>query len=385
MQIYKIKHKGLDVVQVFRDGVMLFGRKAALLLAKTKIIFDSKSDLNTSLSAHMEQATDTDITAHGDLNANTAAHAQADNNITTDMYADLYAITAGKCAANVPICIDNDVQCSAPASAAGNAVVDCGVTTTANANISQAVPAAGSTQSVITSVADAAVSVSAPIIAHINWSNPVTVDATLTAVSSAIISGTTEIDIVTEAKADREITRYYTVRFFDGDTLLSEQQVGHGEAAIPPDTTKEGYTFVSWEPSNLTVTQDTDFYGTWEVGTDIVPRQTFTFTNDNMFGGPYGARYYYYGSIPKLDGIFVEWDGTQYGPLQAQPIAFTDGGATADCVGNRSVVTRLFNNTVTVTYPDTGEPFAVSWFFSYWRIATNSTEETHTVRIYRVK
>jgi hypothetical protein len=61
----------------------------------------------------------------------------------------------------------------------------------------------------------------------------------------------------------------YTVRFYDGDTLMQESQVAYGQTATPPDTTKEGYNFVEWTPNDFTITADTDFYGTWEEATYI--------------------------------------------------------------------------------------------------------------------
>lgn len=59
---------------------------------------------------------------------------------------------------------------------------------------------------------------------------------------------------------------YYTVRFYDGETLVDTVQVPYGGTA---DTgyTKEGYILVEWKPSNANITQDTDCYGTFEVAT----------------------------------------------------------------------------------------------------------------------
>ena len=58
--------------------------------------------------------------------------------------------------------------------------------------------------------------------------------------------------------------RYYTVRFYDGTTLMQEPQlVAYGSKATPPDTTKTGYEFVAWTPSDLTIYGDTDFHGEW--------------------------------------------------------------------------------------------------------------------------
>lgn len=57
--------------------------------------------------------------------------------------------------------------------------------------------------------------------------------------------------------------RMYTARFYDGDTLMKTEQVAYGAQATPPDTTKDGYAFVSWAPSDLTIRGNTDFYGEW--------------------------------------------------------------------------------------------------------------------------
>lgn len=56
-------------------------------------------------------------------------------------------------------------------------------------------------------------------------------------------------------------TRYYTVRFFDGEELKHTMQVPYNGTA---DYTieKEGYA-LTWEPSNINITADTDCYAQW--------------------------------------------------------------------------------------------------------------------------
>ena len=61
-------------------------------------------------------------------------------------------------------------------------------------------------------------------------------------------------------------TRYYTVRFFDGETLISTQSVAYGANAAAPQVTKEGYQLDGWQPSNLNITADTDCYAQWIAG-----------------------------------------------------------------------------------------------------------------------
>lgn len=56
--------------------------------------------------------------------------------------------------------------------------------------------------------------------------------------------------------------RYYTVRFFDGETLVDTVQVAYGGTAHT-QYTKDGYDLVGWTPSNVNITANTDCYGEW--------------------------------------------------------------------------------------------------------------------------
>lgn len=60
-------------------------------------------------------------------------------------------------------------------------------------------------------------------------------------------------------------TRYYTVRFFDGDTLLNTMQVTYGSTA-DYTATKAGWMFNGWKPSNANIVENTDCYAQWREG-----------------------------------------------------------------------------------------------------------------------
>ncbi len=62
--------------------------------------------------------------------------------------------------------------------------------------------------------------------------------------------------------AYEETVRLYTVRFFDGENLLYTTQVEYGKTA-EYTTTKDGYIFDGWQPSNTNITADTDCYAQW--------------------------------------------------------------------------------------------------------------------------
>ena len=59
-------------------------------------------------------------------------------------------------------------------------------------------------------------------------------------------------------------TRYYTVRFFDGDTLLHTVLAEYGSTPsyVP---TKDGEVFDSWNPAIVPVVADADYYAVWSV------------------------------------------------------------------------------------------------------------------------
>lgn len=79
-------------------------------------------------------------------------------------------------------------------------------------------------------------------------------------------------NVLAKVSADKTVyaaytasTRYYTVRFFDGDTLLNTMQVKYG-ATANYTAEKDGANFDGWEPSNKNITADTDCYAQWSTG-----------------------------------------------------------------------------------------------------------------------
>lgn len=61
-----------------------------------------------------------------------------------------------------------------------------------------------------------------------------------------------------------ESVRYYTVRFWDGDTLRRTEQIPYnGSSTYVYD--KTGYNFEGWNPQPVNVASDMDCYGTWTV------------------------------------------------------------------------------------------------------------------------
>ena len=86
-----------------------------------------------------------------------------------------------------------------------------------------------------------------------------------TANSSALLNVTENRTVYAAFKAS---TRYYTVRFFDGETLLHTVYAEYGAAPsyIPK---KDGYYFIGWTPTIAAVTADVDYYAQWEESWEI--------------------------------------------------------------------------------------------------------------------
>jgi hypothetical protein len=94
---------------------------------------------------------------------------------------------------------------------------------------------------------------------------------------SATQGGTASETVLKNITADKTVYAAYTaslveytVRFYDGDTLMQESKVAYGETATAPSTTKSGYVFISWaidgvQTTDLTITENTDIYGVWEL------------------------------------------------------------------------------------------------------------------------
>lgn len=58
--------------------------------------------------------------------------------------------------------------------------------------------------------------------------------------------------------------RYYTVSFYDGDTLITTKQVAYGGSSTYTPPAKDGYYFDAWEPEPTNVTGDMSCYAQYK-------------------------------------------------------------------------------------------------------------------------
>lgn len=104
----------------------------------------------------------------------------------------------------------------------------------------------------------------------------------------------------------------YTVKFYDGQSLISEQVVNHGDSAIEPqDTpTKQGFDFIRWDTNFNKVNSDLEVYAVFEEKTFVV-----MFYNHDMkkIGATQFVKYGQSAIAPNLAERvgynFIGWDG----------------------------------------------------------------------------
>ena len=122
-------------------------------------------------------------------------------------------------------------------------------------------------------------------------------------------------------------TKSYTIRWYNGSTLLSTQTVGYGEnavynGALPTNTSGDAIgvyrLFKAWDKNTANVTEDMDVYATWYEGTvpaagtnlaDMTPMQIYAMTKTGILASSGGqnadSNSTYYGTIKSGDTINI--------------------------------------------------------------------------------
>jgi hypothetical protein len=161
---------------------------------------------------------------------------------------------------------------------------------------------------------------------------------------------------------------YYTVRFFDGDILMKTERVAYGEKATPPDTEKGGgFTFDGWTPSDLKITGDTDFYGTWTESTKL---EAYTWAEIAAISESGEAQNKFFLGDTKT---FTTTDGKTY---TAQIIGFNHDDLTSG--SGKAGISFLMTNATAETYAMTTKGYDSTgrggcWEHSNLRTITNNT------------
>lgn len=84
-------------------------------------------------------------------------------------------------------------------------------------------------------------------------------------------NGATNPDALKAVTEDRvvyatfiSVLRYYTITYFDGETLHKTESLAYGSMPSIEDPKKSGFSFIAWEPALATVTGNANYYAQWE-------------------------------------------------------------------------------------------------------------------------
>ena len=85
-------------------------------------------------------------------------------------------------------------------------------------------------------------------------------------------NGTADANALKSVTEDRVVyeafnseLRYYTINYYDGDTLLKSESLAYG-SILTYTPEKSGYNFTGWEPALTVVTGNADYYSQWQEG-----------------------------------------------------------------------------------------------------------------------
>ena len=396
MRIFKIKHLGRNVIRAFRNGVKIWNSDRRILAALERLCVTANAEMEAHQSSALEETFETSVEMEGVAAAPESVNSAMSTSVDIDTYADLFAYQVAQCVSDTPITLESQAEAYAPDAATVCAENIGSILTNADAKALPSILINAEIMHDVSAEAEAADQPAAPLEACFVWDFLLTADAELTVSTAADIAADGAVCVDHEAEADREITRYYTVRFFDGDTVLSEQQVGHGETATPPDTTKEGYLFTGWtpDPDGLAIVEDTDFYGSWKQidQNEILASQVIEFANNSSgtFGDAYYATISESKAIASGSTYIVTWDGTDYA-CKARDVTYPSSGPSSTTiknaignvgVGDRYVLLFGFMQYGPTSEKETGEPFLIYYGNdSKLYMATKDTSASHTVKI----
>lgn len=214
-----------------------------------------------------------------------------------------------------------------------------------------------------------------------------------TADSSALESVTEDRTVYA---AFTESTRYYTVRFFDGETLLKTEQVAYGGKATPPEVTSEfGYVFAGWQPVDLTITADTDFVCEWSEDTSkiiVVKEQSVSTAFDDNIDAYIGSATTIVDPVAESTYVVV-FDGVEYECI-AKKISLKFGTVLTTKfpagIGNPYVYKKSYGYSLNKVYYtdtnetvlETSEPFFLSCKEGIVSLYTQEAGDTHTLCVY---
>lgn len=150
---------------------------------------------------------------------------------------------------------------------------------------------------------------------------------------SNALKGITEDKVLYAAFA--ESVRMYTIRFYDGDTLLNTEQVAYGGSSSY-EYSKSGYIFRGWTPSPWSVTADMDCIGKWEESLEIIDSWDTIVASVN--DGTYASKY----KIGQYKPLDLGTEGVINMQIVGMNGVYTSISTSTDAGGNAKAVALDF-------------------------------------------
>lgn len=156
--------------------------------------------------------------------------------------------------------------------------------------------------------------------------------------------------------------RYYTVSFYDGETLLTTKQVAYGGSATY-EPTKDGYFFAGWQPEPNNITMDTACYAQWALKLEFATASWADIARVSEAGE--AANYFAVGDEREIP---VTISGTTY-PFKVKIVGLNHD---VDSSGNTLGISCMLFTTPSTTYKHSDSATLDSWINGNVYSATES-------------
>lgn len=185
------------------------------------------------------------------------------------------------------------------------------------------------------------------------------------------------LDAVTEDRtvyaAYAAAVRYYTVSFYDGDTLLTTKQVAYGGSTTYDPPAKDGYFFDTWEPSPENITGDLSCYAQYKMDIDFATATWADIAAVSEAGE--AANYFAVGNTKSVS--FTAPDGTSH-TMPVEIIAFNhdeleDGTKAGITLRITKATAYVSMNNANKTYNGASSGYGGGWELCDLRATLNST------------
>ena len=168
---------------------------------------------------------------------------------------------------------------------------------------------------------------------------------------SLTAGGTASASALSTVTADRTVyaaftsaVRYYTITFYDGDTVLKTESKAYGSTlSYTPE--KDGYSFNGWSPALAMVTGNANYYAQWEERVTFAGGSWADISRISQAGE--AANYFKLGDTKNI----TMTNGSTTESVTLEILGFVDGGGID--IGTVDVLQTVFGKSIQTGYQNT--------------------------------